>query len=101
VGRAPANGGQAVTDLPQAAIDAVAQALRHPPDGAGMTLPEWDHARAVAAVKAAAPHLYAAERERIRRLAQERLDALGAEDFSPAAQALADVLTITQPEENP
>jgi hypothetical protein len=60
MGRAAANGGQAVTDLPQAAAAAAAQALRHPPDGAGMTMAEWDHARAIAAIDAAAPHLHAA-----------------------------------------
>ena len=36
----------------------------------------------------------AAERKRIRQAAQERLDLLGPDDFSVAAQTLADILLI-------
>jgi hypothetical protein len=44
---------------------------------------------------AAAPLIAGAERERIRQLAQERLDALGPDNFSQAAAAYADVLIVT------
>lgn len=50
---------------------------------------------AAAAQEKAVEMAVAAERERIRRSARERLDALGRDDFSPEAQLLADILLIT------
>jgi hypothetical protein len=75
-----------------AAADALAARAGRKPANPWREIQE-DAARA--AVEAAAPHIRAAERERIRHAAQERFDALGEGDFSQAAQAVADILLIT------
>jgi len=61
----------------------------------GWTRPPGDQVARL--LTGAAPLIAAAERERIRQLARERLDQLGPDTFSAAAAAYADILIITEP----